>query len=426
MINNYLWICYKLEGIQKHMDTIHSDQTLSFRKATSEDLEFIWTIINQAKAQMERLGSTQWSKEYPAIETIEADIAREEGYVLCRNGEILTYGVVSFAGEAAYDTIDGKWSNDLPYLIVHRLAVAEHCKKQGLALQFMLQAEEIARAKGISNFRVDTKYDNAYMLRLIDKMGFRYSGDVVYRADQHRKAFEKTIVPHTHAFGKEGYLLQEITWDDVVPIFNVIDAYRTDLSEWLPFVVKIEKPDDEAIFVNQILMSDYESRPLVFKIKYENQICGLIGFPVMDKANRRAEIGYWLVPPFRGKGIITNAVRYLCEWAFCKSDMNRIQIRCGVNNKASSAIPKNLGFVLEGTERDGELMASGDFIDIQVYSLLKKDLLKSGSCYLSDTEAKEEQHPRKGWAEAFAAYACEGEDEKMLPDHFDNETDKHL
>ena len=307
------------------MNTIHVDQTQLFRKATSEDLECIWTIINQAKAQMKRLNSTQWSDDYPSVETIEADISREEGYVLCKKDEIVAYGVVSFTGEPAYETIEGAWSNQLPYLIVHRLAVAEHCKKQGLAQQFMMQAEEVARQKGISNFRVDTKYDNAYMLRLIEKMNFRYIGEVVYRGDQHRKAFEKTIQPHPQAFGLEGYQLQEITLDDVASIFTAIDSYRDDLSEWLPFVPKMKSLEDEFGFINQVLSTDYESRSLIFKIERDNRFCGLIGFPVVDTENRRVEIGYWLIPPFRGKGIMITDVRYLCDWTFNTLDSNRCQ-----------------------------------------------------------------------------------------------------
>jgi len=35
-------------------------------------------------------------------------------------------------------------------------------------------------------------------------------------------------------------------------------------------------------------------------------------------------------------------------------DMNRVQIRCGVGNDKSSAIPRRLGFTFEGIERAGE------------------------------------------------------------------------
>ena len=55
--------------------------------------------------------------------------------------------------------------------------------------------------------------------------------------------------------------------------------------------------------------------------------------------------------------------------------MNRIQIKCGVGNQKSSSVPKRLGFIFEGIERHGE-RHHFNFIDLEVYSLLKKEWLK--------------------------------------------------
>ena len=166
----------------------------TFRKAEEKDTERIWEIIKQAKAQMKRLGSCQWDENYPAIETIQEDIYRKDGYVICLNDQVIAYGVISFDGEPVYEQIKDKWTNNLPYVIVHRLAVADEAKHQGVAKQFMLQAEKLSREKGIFYFRVDTKYDNAYMLRLIDSLNFAYRGNVFYRNNtEERMAFEKKL-----------------------------------------------------------------------------------------------------------------------------------------------------------------------------------------------------------------------------------------
>ena len=68
----------------------------------------------------------------------------------------------------------------------------------------MLQAEEVkARTRGIYEFRIDTNFDNQYMLRLIDSLGFSYSGEVPYRGDK-RKAFEKKHPPPLLFFRDSG------------------------------------------------------------------------------------------------------------------------------------------------------------------------------------------------------------------------------
>ena len=273
-----------------------------------------------------------------------------------------------------YKDIEGKWSNDLPYVIVHRLAIADEMKRQGMAKQFMLQAEEVSRKKGVYNFRVDTKYDNAYMLRLIDTLGFKYCGEVYYRNNSARKAFEKTIRPYSHPIGISDYTIREATFEDATLIFEAIDKNREDLRIWLPFIDGLKSVADEQGFLQSVLAVPYEQRDPVYILEQGEAICGLAGFHFSDAPNRRTEIGYWLLPAYRGKGIVTNTVRYLCQWAVRERNMNRIQIRCAVGNIPSNAVPKRLGFTLEGTEREGELLTSGEYVNVNVYSILKKEI----------------------------------------------------
>ncbi|WP_347396307.1 GNAT family N-acetyltransferase [Parabacteroides leei] len=358
------------------MDNRKIASDLLFRKAEETDIERIWVIIGQAKEQMRRLNSHQWDESYPALETISQDIKIGNGYVFCKGNKVVAYGVISFDGEPVYKDIDGKWTNELPYMIVHRLAVADEMKRQGMAKRFMLEAEEVSRQKGIYNFRVDTNYDKEYMLHLIDSLGFQYTGEVRYRGNNIRKAFEKCIYPYASSFGVPGYTIREAIYEDAGIIFDAIDKNRDDLRAWLPFVDGLKSVDDEQSFLSSSLQVPYEERDIVYMIEKGKSICGLIGFHFSDRANHRTEIGYWLLPEYRGKGLVTRAVHHLCLLAFFEKGFNRIQIRCAVGNTASNAIPLGLGFTHEGTERDGELLITGKYTDINVYSILKEDIAK--------------------------------------------------
>lgn len=353
------------------MYTTTNNPDIQLRKATETDAERIWEIILQAKAQMRRLNSHQWDENYPTPDLILGDIKAENGYVLCLKDIVAAYGVISFDGEKAYK--DTQWSNELSYMVVHRLAVAEEMKHQGIARRFMLEAEEVSRQKGIYNFRVDTNFDNQYMLHLIDTLNFRYTGEVYYRGDP-RKAFEKEILPHSHPLNATGYSIRETTYQDAGPIYEAIDKNRDDLRLWLPFVDGLRSIADEQAFLQSTLEVPYEQRDLTFIIEKGTEVCGLCGFHFTDLNNHRTEIGYWLLPQYRGQGIVTEAVRYLCQWAFTERNINRIQIRCATGNQASNAIPLRLGFTFEGTEREGELLSSGEYVDIRVYSILKKEI----------------------------------------------------
>ena len=163
---------------------------MKFGLAAQEDAERIWEIILQAKEQMRLRGTLQWQDGYPAFENITQDIESGYGYVLSSDNVVVAYGAVVFDGEPAYDSIVGEWLTNQPYVVVHRLAVADEMKKQGIATLFMQKTEELSREKGVCSFKVDTNFDNLYMQRIMLKLGFVYCGEVEYRSGK-RMAYEK-------------------------------------------------------------------------------------------------------------------------------------------------------------------------------------------------------------------------------------------
>lgn len=171
-------------------------------------------------------------------------------------------------------------------------------------------------------------------------------------------------------------LLREVTIEDAAAIYEAIDTHRDYLKIWLPFVDKMRSVADEEAFLKSVLSVPAERRESIFGIWNErNEICGLIGFHFSDFDNHRTEIGYWLLPEYQHRGIVTESVRKLCQWAVSEKGIKRIQIRCATGNAASNCIPIRLGFHHEGTERSGELLASGEYADIHIYSILKEEVL---------------------------------------------------
>lgn len=170
-------------------------------------------------------------------------------------------------------------------------------------------------------------------------------------------------------------LLREVTIGDAAAIYHAIDTHRDYMRTWLPFVDNLKSVSDEENFLKGVLSAPAERYEPVFGIwNKRNEICGLAGFHFSDFANHRTEIGYWLLPEYQHRGIMTACVRRLCRWVVEAKDIKRIQIRCATGNTASNGIPIRLGFRLEGTERAGELLASGEYTDIHVYSILKEEL----------------------------------------------------
>jgi ribosomal-protein-serine acetyltransferase len=164
--------------------------------------------------------------------------------------------------------------------------------------------------------------------------------------------------------------LRMISFNDADEVFALIDANRQYLSKWLPFVQLTKSVKNTMAFIDEVKKTT--SREMVFTISYLGKIAGLIGFKDIDRANRKFEIGYWITPENEGNGIVTRCCASCIDLAFGKMKMNRVQIKCGTGNERSANIPKRLNFKFEGIERAGELH-NEKFIDLEVYSMLKKD-----------------------------------------------------
>ena len=60
--------------------------------------------------------------------------------------------------------------------------------------------------------------------------------------------------------------------------------------------------------------------------------------------HRRGEVGYWLVPAARGRGVGRAAVGLLVDWAFEALALDRIEITTTPDNAAARALAASLGF----------------------------------------------------------------------------------
>lgn len=165
-----------------------------FRKAQISDLPAVMVIIRQAIDQMRSEGKNQWNENYPTVGHISSDIEKGYGFVLedAATGIIACYGAIVYDGEPAYNHLEGEWLSEYPYVVVHRMAILNEFKGQGLAAVFFDCVEKISLKKGVRSFKIDTNYDNSRMLNVLRRLGFTYCGTIHYEGGQ-RMAYEKII-----------------------------------------------------------------------------------------------------------------------------------------------------------------------------------------------------------------------------------------
>jgi len=87
-------------------------------------------------------------------------------------------------------------------------------------------------------------------------------------------------------------------------------------------------------------------------IEADGKLVGGIGLILNgDVYIKSAEIGYWLGEQNWGKGIATEAVRQMTEYAFYYFDLVRLYAEVFETNKASMRVLEKNGYYLEGVRR---------------------------------------------------------------------------
>lgn len=172
------------EALRKKQIT--EEKIVEIRKAQEKDLETLLKIYAHAREFMAKTGNPdQWKSSYPDEEKVSGDIAQGVCYVCVQDGEI--EGVFSYlqGPDPTYQKIDdGKWLNEDPYGVVHRVAGRGHV--HGVADRCLAWAFDQC-----GNLRIDTHRDNRVMQHILEKNGFTVCGTIYVADGSPRIAYQK-------------------------------------------------------------------------------------------------------------------------------------------------------------------------------------------------------------------------------------------
>ena len=145
---------------------------------------------------------------------------------------------------------------------------------------------------------------------------------------------------------------------------------QDNLRDGLPYPYTEQ---DGKEFISAMLSAD-ENETFAFAIMVDDKVVGSIGIFRQGNIHRQtAELGYYIAEEYWGKGIMTEAVKQICEYVFAKSDIIRIYAEPFAYNIASCRVLEKVGFQYEGTLRSNAVK-NGRVIDMEMYSLLKAEI----------------------------------------------------
>lgn len=164
--------------------------------------------------------------------------------------------------------------------------------------------------------------------------------------------------------------LELIDLQHAQPLLELVSRNKDHLRQWLPWVNYMRTVADFEEYIYGCKKNHAAGTEYGYVILHHNAMIGRIGIHYIQKQSRSGAVGYWIGKDHEGKGIITASCKALINHCFSILNLNRIEIKCGVGNDRSAAVPKRLGFTKEGVLRQAEWL-NNDFIDLTLYSVLQ-------------------------------------------------------
>ena len=140
-----------------------------------------------------------------------------------------------------------------------------------------------------------------------------------------------------------------------------------NLRDGLPFPYTEQDARD---YIASMLSSDEDST-FAYAITQNDRAIGSIGAFRQGNIHRQtAELGYYLAEEYWGRGIMTEAIRQLCEIVFDTTDILRIYAEPFAYNTGSRRVLEKAGFAFEGTMKNNAVK-NGKVLDMALYSLTR-------------------------------------------------------
>ncbi|MEV5569278.1 GNAT family protein [Spirillospora sp. NPDC052269] len=167
----------------------------------------------------------------------------------------------------------------------------------------------------------------------------------------------------------EGAELRALEPWQAAEFYEQVEKVRDDIRPYIPFAASLFDVDAARDYLQRFAESAAADGPRIWGIWVDGVLSGGTLFRVFETQRGVCEVGVWLDPDVRGRGLITKAVGAMIDWAIHERGMLRVEWGCEPSNEASIATAKRIGFTYEGTIRQG-FNFDGRQRDYQVWSIL--------------------------------------------------------
>jgi ribosomal-protein-serine acetyltransferase len=159
---------------------------------------------------------------------------------------------------------------------------------------------------------------------------------------------------------------------DALPVWEAIRESMSELQPWMPWCHPGYAIDDARSWLEIQVRAFSQRTAFEFAIvSAEGRYLGGCGLNQIDKANNRANLGYWVRTSAARQGVATQAVQSVRDWGFRNTDLIRLEIVIAAGNVASHRVAEKSGAFREATLKR-RLVLHGDAHDATMFSFTRE------------------------------------------------------
>ncbi|MGC6429758.1 MAG: GNAT family N-acetyltransferase [Jejuia sp.] len=171
------------------------------------------------------------------------------------------------------------------------------------------------------------------------------------------------------------YYISPIALKDAWKVCNFVVANEDSLKRYFPKTLKQNlTPDLSNIFVEKKVKQFNNKEEFLFTIKKNetNALVGLVYLKELDWTKKQGEFAYAIDYNVEGKGIMTEAIYQLSEYAFAHLGIETLQIIVHSSNSGSKKVAEKCNFLYIKTLRKEHTPPGEDALDMELYELYKE------------------------------------------------------
>lgn len=152
---------------------------------------------------------------------------------------------------------------------------------------------------------------------------------------------------------------------------NIARAYDPQIERWIPPLTRARiKAGTTYVEAADLAWLD-GSRADLAVLAADGALLGGVSLALARRASGEAEVGYWVAPWARGRGVASAGTALLTRWGLDVLGLSRVSLWVQPSHTASRRVAERAGFAFEGVARQTAPAPDGrGRVDLAVYAIL--------------------------------------------------------